>query len=342
VSRRAVSRWLPLGLAVLLTVLAFSVPIPYVLLQGGPVYNTTGSQDGRSVITIGGRQSYPTDGELDLTTVSLTKTITLSEGIRAWFSHDEAVSPKEFYFPPGKSSKEVEAEDTAQMVQSQSSAKTAALGELGIPVTVEVQQVSTDGPSQGVLRARDVLTSIDGSAVTSPSQLVTLIGAHPVGTALAVGYTRGGQPGTATVTTSNGAATGEPARPIIGVTPVVTSFPFTITISLEQVGGPSAGMMFALGIIDKLGPESLTHGRHIAGTGEITDDGRVMPIGGIQQKLAAARKDGAVVFLVPADNCKDAAASRPDGLQLVKVTTLDSAVKALGTLADGGTPTGCG
>jgi PDZ domain-containing protein len=342
VSRRTLLRWLPLGLAIVLTVLAFTVPIPYVLLQGGPVYNTTGSQGGKPVITIDGRESFATDGELDLTTVSVTRTINLSEAVVAWFRHDQAVSPKEFYFPPGKSADEVKAEDTAQMVQSQSSAKTAALGELGIPVTVAVKDVSSGGPSQGVLQPGDRIDTVGGEAVTSPAKLVALVTAQPVGTALSLGITRSGSAQAVTVTTANGAAEGQPARPVIGVTPAVTDFPFTITISLEQVGGPSAGLMFALGIIDKLGPESLTDGRHIAGTGEITDDGRVMPIGGIQQKLSAARKDGATVFLVPADNCADAAATRPKGLQLVKVATLDSAVKALDALAEGGTPEGCG
>jgi PDZ domain-containing protein len=341
VSRRAVILWLSGALALGLTVATFTVPIPYVLLQGGPVYDTLGTQDGRPVITIDGRESFPTDGELDLTTVSLTRRVTMGEAILGWFDRDTAVSPKEFYVPPGKSIDQVKAEDRAAMVASQSSAKTAALGRLGIPVTVSVQAVSDAGPAQGKLRAGDVLDAVDGAPVTSPTVLVGLIGAKPVGSTLSVAYTRDGAAATVDITTVDGAAAGDPPRPVVGITPVVTDFPFDISISLEAVGGPSAGLMFALGIIDKLEPGSLTAGRHIAGTGEITDQGQVMPIGGIQQKLSAARKDGAVVFLVPADNCVDAEANRPAGLQLVKVTTLDSAVQALGTLAGGGTPPGC-
>jgi len=114
-----------------------------------------------------------------------------------------------------------------------------------------------------------------------------------------------------------------------------------VTINLKEVGGPSAGMMFALGIIDKLGPDSLTGGRHIAGTGEITADGTVGPIGGIGEKLLSARRAGATLFLAPAGNCAEAARSLPAGLVVAKVATLQDALTALQAVRDGGTPVTC-
>jgi PDZ domain-containing protein len=99
-------------------------------------------------------------------------------------------------------------------------------------------------------------------------------------------------------------------------------FPFSVSISVGNIGGPSAGLMFALGIIDKITPDNLTGGRFIAGTGEIEANGAVDPIGGIQQKMVGARQAGATVFLAPADNCPDTAGSVPAGLRVVKVYTL--------------------
>ena len=108
--------------------------------------------------------------------------------------------------------------------------------------------------------------------------------------------------------------------------------------ALERIGGPSAGLMFTLGIIDKLTDGDLTDGRFIAGTGTIDGDGKVGPIGGVLLKLITARDAGATVFLVPADNCAEAITQVPDGLQLVKVATVTDAMTALQTLKDGGTP----
>ena len=120
--------------------------------------------------------------------------------------------------------------------------------------------------------------------------------------------------------------------------------PFTVDISLANIGGPSAGLMFTLGVIDKLTPGDLTSGHFVAGTGtmEVADDkATVGPIGGILLKMIAARDAGATVFLVPADNCTEALTQIPQGLQLARVGTLDEAMQALTTLSQGGVPAGC-
>jgi len=112
-------------------------------------------------------------------------------------------------------------------------------------------------------------------------------------------------------------------------------YPFSVEISLKDVGGPSAGLMFALGIVDKLTPGSLTGGKFIAGTGTIDDSGHVGAIGGIAQKMVGARRKGATVFLSPAGNCAQARDTVPDGLRLVRVKTLSDAVEALEDLKAG-------
>jgi len=118
-------------------------------------------------------------------------------------------------------------------------------------------------------------------------------------------------------------------------------FPFQVKISVGDIGGPSAGLMFALGIIDKLTPGNLTGGRFIAGTGEIAANGAVSPIGGIQQKMAGARAAGATIFLTPAANCPDTAGAVPQGLRLVKVSTLAGAMRDLKALSAGGSVPSC-
>ncbi len=312
--------------------------VPYVALGPGPTFNTLGAEDGTPVIGITGHAVYADEGHLDLTTVGVRSELSLGEALVGWLRRDEAVVPRELVFPPGQTNQQVDAENTRQMVESQDAATSAALTQLGIPLGVSVAQVSAGSPATGVLQPGDLLTRVDGTAVTNPDQLRTLISGRPVGRPVVVGYTRAGQPAQATITTQ--ASPDAPPRAIIGVSTSVT-YPFKVTIALKDVGGPSAGLMFALGIVDQLEPGSLTGGRYVAGTGEITTQGDVQPIGGIQQKLRGARGKGATLFLVPADNCKDAAANRPAGLQLAKVTSLASALAALQTVRDGGTPPGC-
>jgi PDZ domain-containing protein len=124
--------------------------------------------------------------------------------------------------------------------------------------------------------------------------------------------------------------------PVIGVEVVEQyKFPFTVSISVGNIGGPSAGMMFALGIIDKITPDNLTGGKFNAGTGEITAAGQVEPIGGIQQKMVGARSAGATIFLTPAANCADTVGAVPAGLRLVKVSTLSQAMSDLERIKQG-------
>jgi PDZ domain-containing protein len=215
---------------------------------------------------------------------------------------------------------------------------------------VHVQEVPDGSPSQGLLQEGDVITSVDGTAIRDAADLRRLIAEREIGDVVRIGYVRDGTTGTVEVRTrasdavaADGATGSDEPRPVIGI---VTrdeplELPFEVTIRLEEVGGPSAGLMFALGILEKLGEESLTGGKHIAGTGEISPDGAVRPIGGIPQKLLAASQQGAEAFLVPALNCPEALTRAPDGLTLAKVDTLSAALTALEDLREGNEPVTC-
>jgi len=342
VSRRTLTLLLSGLLSLLLTAGAAAAQVPYVALGPGPTFDTLGTTDGKPVIDISGRQTYPTDGHLDLTTVGVQRRLTLTEALVDWFRSDRAVVPRELVFPPNRTDAQITAENTQQMTSSQSSATTAALRQLGLPFTLDVAVAKVEPalPAAGRLEPGDVVRAVNGAPVRDAAGLRALVQGTAVGKSLAVAYERAGT--AAETILAPVAAPDGSGRSVIGVTLVETPrYGFTITINLMDVGGPSAGLMFALGIVDKLAPDSLTGGRYIAGTGEITDDGSVRPIGGISQKLLAASSKGAQAFLVPADNCREAAAHPPAGLRLVKVSSLQDAVGALKALRDGGSPASC-
>jgi PDZ domain-containing protein len=189
------------------------------------------------------------------------------------------------------------------------------------------------------LQANDVITAVNGTKVTNPTKLTGLVQAKPAGTALTVDYTRAGKAATVKITTKAG---DDGKTPRLGIEIATKqSAPFTVKIDLDKIGGPSAGLMFTLGILDKLQPADLTGGKIIAGTGTIDDDGNVGPIGGIPQKLVGAKDAGAQIFLVPKDNCAEALKNAVDGLPMAEVATVDDALTALKTFTSGGTPKPC-
>ncbi|MET9616182.1 YlbL family protein [Kitasatospora indigofera] len=325
--------------------------VPYTEMSPGPTYNTLGVQDktGRPVITITGHESYPTTGHLNMTTVQVTGAKyepSLVSSVVGWLRGDVLVVPHENVYPPGQTDKEAQQQNAEEFASSEDSAKTAALGELGIPMGSEVivASVVAGGPSDGKLHAGDRIVSVDGTVVTAEDQVAKLVTKHKPGENVVFTVVpRGkdstapdqGQPADVTITTAK-ASDGD--RAIVGIGPDTKhTYPFQIDIGLQDVGGPSAGLMFSLGIIDKLTPEDLTAGKFVAGTGTITDDGKVGPIGGIAMKLIAARDAGAQYFFTPADNCAEAAGATPDGLTLIKAETLDGALKSLEQVRSGQT-----
>jgi PDZ domain-containing protein len=307
------------GIATLIAiVVSVLVPVPYVILQPGPTLNTLGEVSGKPLITITGRKTYqggPGDN------------INIWTALRAWIDPSEAVVPEQELFPSGQSEQETQQQDTQEMTGSQQTATAAALHQLGIgyQTQVSVAAVESGYPAEGVLKAGDVIEAVDGTTVTNETVLTNLITSHPAGTKLRLTVLRNGATEQLDVTTKESSG-----RPVVGVEVTENyKFPFNVSISVGDIGGPSAGMMFALGIIDKLTADNLTGGKFIAGTGEITDTGQVEAIGGIQQKMVGARDAGATVFLAPASNCTDVDGHVPGGLRIVKVSTLSQAMTYL-------------
>ncbi|WP_019875745.1 YlbL family protein [Sporichthya polymorpha] len=315
------------------------LPVPYARLSPGPATDTLGEANGKPLIVISGRQTFPTTGKLDLTTVAISNPshrMSLFEAMQGWLQSGVAVVPRNTVYPDNLSAEDIEARNVQEMALSQTHATAAALKQLKIPLVGNtVVAALTEGtPAWGKLQVADRILRIDGVKVTGPAQVVELVRKHKPGEQVAFVLERDGKRVNQTLTAA--ANPDDPSIPFVGITPDVDyEFPFSVTISLDDVGGPSAGLMFALGIVERLTPEDITGGRHIAGTGSISDDGVVGKIGGIQMKILGARKAGATVFMVPAGNCREAAANRPDGIQLVRVDTLDTAVKALTAIRTG-------
>jgi PDZ domain-containing protein len=340
-------RSLTLAIAGLATVVAIVVavliPVPYVILGPGPTLNTLGVSSGQPVITITGHRTYSTSGHLNMVTVSYEggpgTNMNIFQALRAWLDPSEAVVPESELFPAGQSAQQTQAQDTAEMAGSQQLATAAALTALHVPFQTEIGVVSTvpGYPASKALRAGDVIEAVDGKAVTGQNSLSSMITSHPAGSVLTLKVLRNGKTLTLPVASKSSDGT-----PVIGVeVQEEYTFPFTVKITVGNIGGPSAGMMFALGIIDKLTSLDLTGGKFIAGTGEITAAGQVQPIGGIQQKMVGARAAGATIFLTPAGNCSDTTGAVPAGLQLVKVSTLSQAIADLEAIKAGKSVPSC-
>jgi PDZ domain-containing protein len=320
------------------------VSVPYVILGPGPTLNTLGKDSsGQPLITISGRPSHATSGHLNMVTVSYSggpgAHLNIFNALAAWLNPNEAVVPAAELFPPGQSQQQSQQQDTVEMTSSQQIATAAALTQLRIAYTtvVQVVQANKGFPAYGVFKAGDVITAVDGHQVTNPTVLTGLIEARPAASTLTVTVTRNGQSKQLQVGTKEYGG-----HPVVGVqVEDAYKFPFNVTISVGDIGGPSAGMMFALGIIDKLTTDNLTGGKFIAGTGEITAGGQVEAIGGIQQKMVGARQAGATIFLTPASNCSDTKGAVPAGLRLVKVSTLSQAVTYLQDIKAGKSVPSC-
>jgi PDZ domain-containing protein len=328
---------------------AVFVPVPYVILSPGPTLNTLGKGPaGRSLIQITGHPVYPTAGHLNLVTVSFqggpSDSLNVFAALRAWLTPHEAVVPQEELFVPGQTQQQVVQQDTQQMTGSQQTATAAALCVLGIKFQVvdTVAMVAKGLPADGVLRQGDVITAVDGKPVTCKASAASLIRARSPGdpVTLTVARTAGG--GHRVIRRFHLKTAAIQGTPVVGVKVAERYvFPFNVKIRVGDIGGPSAGLMFALGIVDKLTPGNLTGGRFVAGTGEISADGTVSAIGGIQQKMAGARQAGATLFLTPAANCADTSGAVPAGMRLVKVRNLAGAVSALRALAAGRSVPSC-
>ncbi len=313
--------------------------VPYVALGPGPTYDTLGAVDGQQVVSVDGQETFPTGGRLTMTTVSLTDEVSLFGALGLWISGRYALAPREEFFRPGESEKEVSDRNVKAFQDSQTSAEVAALRYLDYPMKVVAAEITNDSAAADVLQPNDRLLEVNGKPIASADDVRPALETTKPGDRITLTFQRESARQTATVTLgrTEGRETG-----FLGVLPLDRAdVPFEINISLKEVGGPSAGLLFALSIVDKLTPGELNGGQSVAGTGEINDKGEVGRIGGIGFKMVAARESGATVFLVPAGNCDEAKQHAPEGLRLVKVEKLDDAVQSLEALNKGGEAPGC-
>jgi Lon-like protease len=329
--------------AIVLLSVSVLLPVPYVVFMAGPVENTLGSPGGKALIEITGQKTYPTTGELDLTTVRLSggpgNATTLWAVMKAWVDRNEEVVPREQVFPENETADQNRVQNQQEMATSQESATAAALTELGYKLTIRerIEALAPDTSVAGVLKPGDVFVSVGGTAITDGDVLRAALQKVTAGQEALVVVERDGKQQTTKARTH----TAKDGSTVLGISVGPTfAFPFDVKFQIDQVGGPSAGTMFALGIIDKLTPLDMTGGRTIAGTGEIDPAGTVGPIGGIRQKLVGARQAGAGYFLAPSKNCDEVVGHVPDGLQVVSISTLKQARAAVEQIGRTGTTTG--
>jgi Lon-like protease len=321
-------------------VLLAVVTVPYVSLGPGPTFNTIGVFDGKKVVDIKGTDVHETDGHLDMTTVSQRDGLTLGQALTLWMSGREQLVPRDLVYPPEKSKDEIDEANTQEFKRSEDSAEYAALGYLKYPAAVTVETVSKDGASTGKLKEGDAIDAVNGTPVSNLEQFQALMAKTKPGDEVILDFRRKtAPPGIATVKLGSAP---DKEQGVLGIGVVEAPWaPFTIDFNLANVGGPSAGLVFSLAVIDKLTTGDLNGDKFVAGTGTIDADGKVGSIGGITHKIVAAHDAGASVFLVPADNCDEAKSAHENGMDLVKVEDLGGAVDALKALSAGGEAPHC-
>ena len=344
-TRRGWTIVLSFAIAAVLGLLGGLVKVPYVSIGPGPTYDTLGSVNDQVVVQVDGEKTYDTSGQLRMTTVSISDDITLFRALGMWVSGRQALMPRDEYFGPGQTEDDLQRENKKMFQDSQSDAEVAALRYLDYPVKVVAQEITRGAPADRILEPGDRLLKVNGRKVEVQEDVRDALKGTKPGDRVEITFQPANKPEqTKTVALGKASDYGSDNRAegFLGLLPIDRAdVDFQTTIHLEDVGGPSAGLIFALAIVDKLTPGDLEDGRTVAGTGEIDVKGNIGLIGGISFKLVAARDAGATAFLVPAGNCAEAKADVPDGLQLVKVDTLSSAVRALEDLEAGRTPPTC-
>ncbi|MGV1004444.1 MAG: PDZ domain-containing protein [Candidatus Nanopelagicales bacterium] len=339
-NRRIATLLVALVPIVVFGVLAALVSVPYVSLGPGPTFDTLGEVDGKQVVAITGAPTKPTSGHLNMTTVSQRDGLTMGQALVLWASGDQQLVPRSLVFPPEKTRDDIEKSQNADFQRSEDNAQFAALNYLKYPKAVTVEKVNDPGPSLGKLQNGDAIDAVDGVKIENVKQFSEILKTTKPGQEIVVDFRRKNAPnGTTRITLGRN---DDRDYGYLGTAVLDAPWaPFTVDFNLANIGGPSAGLMFSLAVIDKLVEGNLNGGKFVAGTGTIGADGKVGPIGGITHKMQSAQEAGATVFLVPADNCDEARSMKPDTMDLVKVEALPQAVDALKALSSGGQPPRC-
>lgn len=326
-------------LIALVAVASIVVPVPFVTRSPGPVFDVLGDIDGEPVLEIKGAKSYPTSGRLDMTTVSEVGgaggSLNVVSAVIGLFDADSSVVPAGERYPNGAPTEEDREAQQKVFAASQSTALAAAADYVGRPVTSQavVFDVVPDSPADGILQAADVIESVNGETVDDGRQVGEIVSVLPTGSSVVFRILRDGAAMTQNVTTRSVPV--DPENPegrqksVVGI--LVDNHyesDFRAVVSLDDIGGPSAGLVFSMAMVDHLQKADMFDGRHVAGTGTILADGAVGPIGGIDKKMSAAADAGAGLFLAPHGNCEDVAVSVPEGLTVVPVDSLAEAIQS--------------
>ena len=323
---------------VVMTVVAAVLPAPYVVESPGPSLNVLGEYEGKDIVSVENRDGAASEGELRMTTVSVQGSpgydIPLAGVMSAWFDRDRSIMPVEALYPDDTDAEDNSLMNTVEMNGSQQEAIAAALAKQGISysTTTIVAGVRSDGAAANRLEPGDVVLTVNGQQVTDVASAGEAIGRTPRGQKVNVTVRRKGEEKSFALTPRY-----EGERALVGI--VLSrgfEFPVKVNFALDGIGGPSAGMIFALAIYDEMTPGDLTGGKKIAGTGTIDEQGTVGPIGGIRQKMIGARSDGAEYFLAPSANCDEVPGHIPEGLQVVKIDTLSDAINSVEQIASTG------
>jgi PDZ domain-containing protein len=328
---------------------AFLTPAPYVIESPGPVFDVLGNLDNHQIIKVTGAKTYPSTGQLDALTVNERGTPnelpSWGEVAAAYLNPDQVLVPVDQMFGTNTTTKEVNQMVTQMMLDSQRDAVAVGLKKSGVAFEswIAVDAVKKKSPSDGIFLPDDVIVSVNGTKPASLEEMTSIV-AKSNGKPVAIEFKRSGKLRATEITPVKDAATGN-WRVGLYIN-FRYKFPFKVKVDLGSVTGPSAGMMFTLGIIEKLGPSNLTGGQHIAGTGTIDSTGNVGAIGGIRLKMKGAARAGAKFFLAPRSNCDEIIGHIPAGMQVVTVNNIDDALAALAPLSKGqkiptSTPLGC-
>lgn len=329
--------------------LAGVIPSPYVIERPGPTVDVLGSieiekGEPRPVIEIDDVDVFEDEGSLRLLTVSISGS---REHPKSWLSllpglvdPAQQILPVDEVYPEGESEEERTEYNAALMEDSQEKAAAAAFEYLGnqVPVTLTVAGVADGSPSDGVLQEGDVILAVGDLSDVSYAQLREEIARNGAGTPLKIAVERDGERVDLDIT---------PELPEGGEEPMIGAvlqtdydLPHEVDIALADIGGPSAGLVFTLGLIERLTPDSLLDGQQVAGTGTINASGQVGAIGGLEQKMWAASRAGSELFLMPLANCADLPEEIPGDLHVAPVATLEEAVAAIEASAAGEEPRG--
>lgn len=340
-SRKPMPKW-PFVLAGLLMAIgiavavAWPIKVPYYTLSPGPLYDTSDF-----VFVVGDEAQFEVDGEMFFLTVSLREA-NVFEYAAGLLNPKVEVAPRQNIRPSGVSPEDLRRENLARMEQSKTDATFVALTKLGYEPTYTgtgalVIETVPDSAADGVLVAEDVIIAIDDNEVAFRSDVIDDLSAREIGDAVELTIQRlvegSDEVEVVEVDIVLGAHTDDADRPMVGVlldnNPPIVEFPVEVDTDTQNIGGPSAGMMFTLEIMNQLTEDDLTDGRRIAGTGTIGRDGTVGGIGGVQQKVYGAIDAGATVVLVPASNYDDALLAAGDAIVVVRVDTIDDALEYL-------------